>query len=247
MTPESNEKIRLGLFDIDGTIFRSGLLISITNVLLQAGLFPRSEGEKIRQAKDAWEERRESYHDYIMTVVRVYDRCIKGLRKTTVEDLARPLVADNVHRTYVYTRNLIKRAKEDGCMLIAISGSPQEIVEMFARRHGFHYAFGKLFEVDESGHYTGKILLNNVITDKAEVVRSFLEKQVFSDRIDYEGSFAVGDTYGDESMLKLVGSPIAFNPDERLVSFAREIGAKIVVERKSIAFELADFSVRSME
>lgn len=54
----------------------------------------------------------------------------------------------------------------------------------------------------------------------------------------YEGSVAVGDSQGDNKMLELVETPIAFNPEVKLFELAKDKGWKVVVERKNMIYEL---------
>jgi hypothetical protein len=53
-----------------------------------------------------------------------------------------------------------------------------------------------------------------------------------------DGSYGVGDTHRDSSLLKLVDNPIAFNPNAALYDTAIENGWPIVVERKNMIYEM---------
>ncbi len=46
-------------------------------------------------------------------------------------------------------------------------------------------------------------------------------------------------------MLKMVGRPIAFNPQASFAKYAKGKGWEIVVERKDAIFTLKDFTVAS--
>ena len=52
------------------------------------------------------------------------------------------------------------------------------------------------------------------------------------------GSIAIGNGASDISMLELVETPIAFNPEKKLFDYAKDRGWKIVVERKNVIYEL---------
>ena len=43
---------------------------------------------------------------------------------------------------------------------------------------------------------------------------------------------------GDASVLKLVETAIAFNPEDKLYTLAKEQAWKIVIERKNVIYEL---------
>ena len=52
-----NSKVKVAFFDIDGTIFRSSLLIELVNELIVLGIFPAKATEEISPQKIAWRNR----------------------------------------------------------------------------------------------------------------------------------------------------------------------------------------------
>jgi phosphoserine phosphatase len=56
--------------------------------------------------------------------------------------------------------------------------------------------------------------------------------------LDFSGSLGIGDGHSDVSMLELVDTPIAFNPEKALFDHASQQGWKVVVERKNMVYEL---------
>jgi phosphoserine phosphatase len=125
-------------------------------------------------------------------------------------------------------------------MVIAVSASPHHVVELFAQELGFDRFFGTIYEVHE-GAFTGKKGLDTTTRDKSEVIRLWAHDEGIS--VDYEGSYAIGDTEGDIHMLEKVGNPIAFNPNRALVDHALAQGWKIVVERKDVIYDIKETSV----
>mgnify|MGYP001599791473 CR=1 FL=1 len=67
------KKKKVAVFDIDGTIFRSSLLIELTDALIQEGIFPESITKIYARAYKNWLERKDSYEKYIQAVVRAFD------------------------------------------------------------------------------------------------------------------------------------------------------------------------------
>jgi HAD superfamily phosphoserine phosphatase-like hydrolase len=134
-------------------------------------------------------------------------------------------------QTFTYIRNLIKQLKDEGYVLMAISGSQHEIIEKLAKHHGFDVAVGATLEQID-GKYSGNI--DTPIFDKAKVLR-----QLISDHdLTTAGSYAVGDSKSDVPMLEMVEQPIAFNPDREFFAIATDHGWTVVVERKNMVFEL---------
>src|SRR3989338_6968989 len=121
--------MRLAIFDIDGTIFRSSLVIELVRALVRQGVFPQSADKEVQKEYLAWLDRRGSYTDYINKVVKIYIEYIKGKSSAKVYKVAREVVHYQKDRTYRYTRELIRKLKKEKYFLIAISGSPKYIVE----------------------------------------------------------------------------------------------------------------------
>lgn len=233
------KKIKLAIFDIDGTIFRSSLLIELVNEFVREGVFPKKVLKEIEKDYQAWLSREGDYEDYIMSVVRVYEQYIGGKKEKVVKKCALRVIQEQRNHMYRFTRDLIKKCRSEGYYLVAVSGSPHEIVEMFVRTMRFDAAFGTVYEV-KNGKYTGKILLDNTVRDKSKVIRLFLEDYGLD--ADFQKSLAVGDTQGDVPTLSMVGGPIAFNPNKNLLAVAKKKGWRIVVERKDVILELTKFN-----
>jgi len=234
-------KRKVAIFDIDGTIFRSSLLIELVNALIENGVFPRRITRFYRKEYLAWLERRGSYEDYIRGVIRAFDKHIKGVRKKDFLAVVRQVIRVHEKRVYRYTRDLLKELKRKGYFLLAVSHSPGYVVHHFAKQAGFDKVYGRMYEVGENGRFTGTVLHADIINDKRKAVLRAVEKE----RLTLKGSTGVGDTEADISFLKLVQKPICFNPNSVLYRFARRNGWRIVVERKDVIYKISKFlSVR---
>jgi len=134
-------------------------------------------------------------------------------------------------QVYTYTRELVKQLKKDGYLLFAISGSQIEIVSKIAKHYGFDDCVGTIYE-HEGDKFTGAMTAH--LGGKHVVLRELIDKH----HADTAGSIAVGDAASDISMLEMVETPIAFNPERNLFEHAKTKGWKIVIERKNIVYEL---------
>lgn len=242
VTPKKSKIVRLAIFDIDGTIFRSSLLIQLVNEFVARNIFPRSVLKKVENDYLAWVNRRGSYETYIWKVVEVFMHNIGGKRKSDVVAAASAVIKEQKDRVYRYTRDLIRDLRRRGYYLVAVSGSPHEIVESFVATMKFDAAFGVLYEI-KNGVYSGKIFKDNSARNKARVISEFLGESGM--RADFKHSYAVGDTEGDIPSLTLVGNPIAFNPNQKLMAFATKHNIPIVVERKDVIYQLENFSIQN--
>jgi HAD superfamily hydrolase (TIGR01490 family) len=223
---------RIAIFDIDGTIFRSSLLIELVEALINNKLFPAKAKNIYAAAYKDWSNRQGSYEDYINAVVTAFMKHIKGVSHEAYLKIAKQVVSDNKDRVYRYTRDLIKDLKNKNYYLLAISSSPKEIVQSFCHELGFDKVYGREYEVINKV-FTGQMLHVDLISDKAKMLSHFLETEKFT-LVD---SIGVGDSEGDISLLKMVEYPICFNPNSKLYVKAKKFGWKIVVERKDVIYE----------
>ncbi len=230
------KKIKLAIFDIDGTIFRSSLVIQLINGLVAEGVFPRAARKEMESEYLAWLDRRGTYEVYIDKVVKIYVKYITGKSFKRVNGVARAVIAYHKDRVYRFTRDLIKKLKKGNYFLAAISGSPSYIVSAYAKTIGFNIFFGTELEVVH-GKFTGKILSLDSALNKNKILNRLVKKY----NVDLKHSLAVGDTESDIAMLKAVGRPIAFNPNERLAAYAQRKKWPVVVERKDVIYKVKNF------
>lgn len=237
----------LAFFDIDGTFIRSSLLIELCRNLVHYGVFPSLVERELQETRVAWEERRASYHPYIMAVVEVFYRYLAGCSAAHVQYIGRLTAHEQCQRVYVYTRELITRLRATHT-LVAISGSPETVVRPFTEQWGFDptNVFCSTAEIVD-GRYTGARLIRMVEDGKQRFVDACLTRLPSA---TLTNSVGVGDTEYDIGVLERVAHPIAFNPTAKLAYAARERGWRIVVERKDAiwvnGYPITDLATSSM-
>lgn len=222
---------KFAAFDIDGTIFRWQLYHELFDAFVDEGLIAQDVAETVFEAREAWRNRKIDYEEYEMTLVRMMRVSIVGVQETQFNQIADTVLGSKGHHVYRYTLDLLKRLKKEGYVIIAISGSYQQLVDRFAALHDIDIAVGRE-HVIENGRLTDTS--TDIFGRKDDVLRSIVAEH----KLDWKESYAVGDSKGDTKMLELVEYPIAFNPDEVLRKIAMKNGWNIVVERKSLAYEL---------
>jgi len=227
-------KKKLAVFDIDGTIFRSSLVVELVDALIQEGIFKESVGKIYAKSYKRWLEREDTYDEYIADVVKAYLKNIKGVEYKLYSRVASKVIVFHKNRVYKYTRELTKELKEKGYFLLAISHSPNEPVQKFASELGFDEIYGRIFEVGEDGRLTGKMMYRDFIDNKGEVIKHVIKKH----NLTLKNSIGVGDTEQDISVFKFVEKPICFNPNAKLFKYAKQKKWRIVVERKDVIYKI---------
>lgn len=225
---------KVAIFDIDGTIFRSSLLIEITNACIDAEIFPKKVKNVYSLAYENWVNRQGSYEKYISAVIEVFEKNIKGVKYSEFIKVARQVINAQQKHTYRYTRDLVKELHKKKYFLLAISNSPKEIVQAFCEHLGFDKVYGRAYEVGKDKKFSGKISFLDLISDKAKIVQRAIEKG----NLSLKGSVGVGDSESDIAFLKLVDNPICFNPNKKLYQHAQKKKWGVVVERKDVIYKI---------
>ncbi|HEV7952306.1 MAG TPA: HAD family phosphatase [Candidatus Saccharimonadales bacterium] len=226
-------KQKLAAFDIDGTLFRSGLYREVFYELYKMGALPPNLGEETTLKHREWRHRvhGNAFEEFEEIMVGGLNDYLPKLRISDYDEAAKRVLEKRAENIYVYTRNLLCRLQTEGYMTIAISGSQQELVEPFAKRYGFDAWVGQQWERGDE-YFTGNVVKTH--TDKDKILQRLIDEH----NLTLHDSYAVGDSNGDVGMLGLVENPIAFNPTYELLEKAMENDWKIVIERKNTSFEL---------
>lgn len=228
------EKQKVAIFDIDGTIFRKNLQFELINELSWMNIFPRKVRDQIVALYASWLEHEGTYEQYRDGLVELYEKHIHGCKLRDVQRASRTVSAFHQKRTYIFAEQLIAKLRDQDYHLIAISGSPIEIVLEFNRSHlQFDAVFGSVYEYDKNGVYTGKAQYEPV-KNKGTLLKQY----VYEHNLTLDDSYGMGDTESDASFLELVENPIAFNPNDNLRELARKKGWNIVVEKKDVVYDM---------
>lgn len=228
------KKRPVAVFDIDGTVFRSSLLLELIERLIENGVFPKESREAYEAERVRWLDRKGDYEAYIEKVVTAFRKQLKGVPYDDVAKAAGEVIEEKSDRVYRYTRDLIKDLKKRGYYLLAISHSPRFIVDGFGFEAGFDKVYGFFYATGPTGRFTGEVEDEDLIRNKAAI----LERAVKKEGLTLEASVGVGDTESDIPMLELVDTAIAFNPNQALFDRAKKRNWEIVVERKDVIYEI---------
>ncbi len=225
----------VAFFDIDGTLFRSSLLIELVEGMIRAEVFPATVREAYAAEYQAWQAREGTYEAYIGAVVRSFLVHLKGVHYGALADVGRQVVAVQSKRVYRYTRDRITSLKQEGYFLVAISQSPKTVLDDFCQQYGFDKVYGRMYEIGPSDCFTGTVIDEHLIENKANIVRRVFERHA---NLTAVGAYAFGDTEGDIPLLDAVAQPVCFNPNQRLYAHARRQQWPVVVERKDVIYHI---------
>jgi HAD superfamily hydrolase (TIGR01490 family) len=150
------------------------------------------------------------------------NRISESLKGTRVRDLDRlgvDVLAGVLPRIYPQVLELAYAHQDDGRRVYIVTAASQELASMLGRVLAFDGAIGSQFSEVLDGVYTG--VPGEPFVYGEEKARA-IEQLANRDGIDLASSYAYSDSASDLPMLKLVGHPVAVNPDKPLAKAARE-------------------------
>jgi HAD superfamily hydrolase (TIGR01490 family) len=120
----------------------------------------------------------------------------------------------------------INAHKRSGHLVVLVSAGPTPLEMRIAGKVGADFAIGTDFE-QNSGYYTGRISGPVCIdAQKAKLARKAIIQRNLD--VNFEASKAYADSAGDVHLLEMVGSPIAFHPDDELRPIAEARGWQVI-------------------
>jgi HAD superfamily hydrolase (TIGR01490 family) len=208
-------------FDLDRTLIAGSSSFQFGRAAYRAGMLTRRD-----IARDAFENvkfRLKGSTDATTDAVRErVGKMLEGARVRDLQRLSGPVLAGVLPR--LYPKKLAYAHQDGGRPIFICTAAAQEMAELLAIVLTFDGAVGSVAEVID-GVYTGREGGPfNYREGKAQAIRELAERE----DIDLTASYAYSDSESDLPMLRLVGHPVAVNPDKELARVAREEGWEIM-------------------
>ena len=232
--------MRAAFFDIDGTIYREGLITELFKKLITHELTSASNWhDEVKPVFMKWDTRKGEYDDYLDSMVKVYVKSIIGVNRHLIQHIADKVIEQKGERVYRFSRDQILNHQKNNDIVIAISGSPIELVKNMATKYQFDDFKGTTYLTDKNDNYTGEMIPMWDSVSKQAAIFEFKKKY----NLNLDDCYAYGDTTGDFTMFKLVGHPYAINPTKSLLEMIlndAKVKAKItiIVERKDMIYKI---------
>jgi len=205
-------------FDLDRTLMEGSSAFQFGRAAHRAGLLSRRQ-----LIADGWANlmfRLRGASDEATHELR--DRISESLEGTRVRDLERlgvDVLAGVLPRIYPQVLELAYEHQDEGRRVYIVTAASQDLADMLARVLAFDGAIGSQFSEIVDGVYTGRpggLFVYG--SEKARAIEQLAER----DGLDLASSYAYSDSASDLPMLRLVGHPVAVNPDKALARAARE-------------------------
>ena len=210
-------------FDLDKTLIEGSSAIHFARASFRSGVMSRRQ-----LARDLWANvrfRLDGMTDEGAEELR--QRVLAGIAGKRVADIARlapDVFAGVLPRVYPQMLKEAYDHQDAGRPVYIVTAASQEMAEMTAHILTFDGGIGMRSEVAD-GHYTGRPAGPFTYREgKAVAIRELAERE----GIDLSASYAYSDSESDLPMLRLVGNPVAVNPDAELSRIARAEGWRII-------------------
>lgn len=219
--------MKLAIFDFDGTLYRKETFTLLMKHLKEHPTYGSRYHRFFRSILlPYFSSKIKLYPEEKMkaNLMHKYLKTFKGLSKeelhTYFAEVARAMEKD-------MNEEVVSRLKEHaakGYFIMIVSGAFTPLLDVIAKDLPVNQIIGTEvpFTNDMFDH---KQPIDHVhATRKTELIH-----QVFQNKsVDWDNSYAYGDSYSDLSVLQLVGKPVAVSPDEKLRKVAEEKNWEII-------------------
>jgi HAD superfamily hydrolase (TIGR01490 family) len=211
-------------FDLDRTLMQGSSAFQFGRAAFRAGLLSRRQ-----LLTDAWANvmfrlRGSSDEDTHALRNRI-SASLEGTRVVDLERLGPHVLAGVLPRIYPQVLKLAHDHQDAGRKVYITTAASQELAGILAQVLVFDGGIGSEFSEAIDGVYTGRPAGLFIYGEgKARAIEELARQAGF----DLDHCYAYSDSASDLPMLRLVGHPVAVNPDRELLRTARAEGWEVI-------------------
>jgi HAD superfamily hydrolase (TIGR01490 family) len=211
-------------FDLDRTLMEGSSAFQFGRAAYKAGLMSRRQLAADALANIRFRLRGSS--DETSHALR--DRISASLAGTRVRDLERlgpDVLARVLPRLYPQVLALAYEHQDAGRLVYIATAASDRLADVLASVLALDGGIGSEFSAVRDGVYTGEPTGLFIYGEgKAQAIGQLAARE----GIDLKASYAYSDSASDLPMLRLVGHPVAVNPDSELLAVARKEGWQVL-------------------
>lgn len=214
--------MKVAIFDFDGTLYSKETFQLLMDHLKQhpthhskykgffRAILPIYIGYKMKIVPEAKMRERsmQIYANALHTLSKTeLERYFDDMKKSMQQDLNEEVVAR------------VRQHHNDGMHVMLVSGAYTQLLHAATEGIVFDTVIGSDIPFTAAGTFDRQKEIYHIQGNrKTEKVMELLDGK----QVDWEHSFAYGDSYSDLPVLELVGNPVAVKPEERLKRIAVE-------------------------
>ncbi len=211
-------------FDVDNTMMQGASIYHFARGLATRGLFTTKDLLMFALGQAIFRIRGNENPEHIAKAKETALAFVAGLKVEDVVRLGEEIYYEEMAaRVWSGTRQLAQNHLDAGERVWLVTATPVELAQVIAQRLGLTGALGTVAETRD-GIYTGRLvgdLLHGPA--KADAVRALARHE----GLELAHCSAYSDSANDLPMLRLVGNPVAINPDAELREESRANGWEI--------------------
>ncbi|WP_342600938.1 HAD-IB family hydrolase [Psychrobacillus sp. FSL H8-0483] len=219
--------MRVAIFDFDGTLYADETFKLLMNHLKEHPIYKSNYKRFYRSIVPPYIANKLKLYPNSMMKERsmqLYLEAFEGRSKTEMNVYFEELkvIMQKDFNSQVLER--LKQHQQDNIHILLVSGAYTQFLQRVTEGVSFNHIIGTDISYKENKVNTKTRVKHVNGTRKTESLLQALEGQ----EIDWENSFAYGDSYSDLPVLELVGNPVAVKPEEKLRSVAKARGWEII-------------------
>jgi len=212
--------MKLAVFDIDGVIYDGHIIFDLIKLQEEHKFIKSGTWKQIEELLVNYKSGKISYDIAANAMLDIYAKSLRGKKYSDAKKILANFIKNNKHKFYPYFVEVLPKLKESYDVYF-LSTNLIFTTETLTQHFGLK-GFLSTEEEVINGKFSGKIIKS--LAGSKHVIEKLLEKY------SYDGSFAVGDSVNDISMLDRVENAICINPDSDLLKESKQKGWKTVDE-----------------
>ena len=215
-------------FDLDRTLMAGSSSMEFARAAYRGGMVSRAQITRsgLRHIRFRVVGASDQTTDELVERIKLFLRDVPELQ---IARMAPEMLGGILPRIYPQVLEEVQMHQDAGRLTFIVSAAADGLVKLLATVLGMTGGKGTRYCIDAEGNLTGE-LDGSLMYGDGKVAA--LEQLAREYELDLEQSWAYSDSSSDLPMLKMVGSPVAVNPDRELAAVARELDWPVLrVER----------------
>lgn len=219
--------MRVAIFDFDGTIYAEETFTLLMKHLKEHPTYHSSYKRFYRAIVPPYiANKLKLYPDNKMKKrsMQLYLEAFNGLTKQDMDIYFSEIKATMQQDFNAKVLERLKRHQEENIHILLVSGAYTQFLESVTDGLVFNQIIGTDIFYKDDKVYTKNAI--NHVNGQQKTLK--VHEALDGHQIDWENSYAYGDSFSDMPVLELVGNPVAVRPEEKLRSLANARGWEVM-------------------
>ena len=218
---EKGDIMRVAIFDFDGTLYKQETFQLMMDHLKKhpqyhiyygqffRSILPRFIAYKLKLYPESRMKERS---------MQIYMNALRQLSKQEISNYFAEIAEIMQQGFNEKVVEKFRKHQKDNVYTMLVSGAFTTLLELAVEKYPFDQIIGTVIPFNGQSLTDSKTIYHIQGERKTEKIYQALNDQ----SIDWENSYAYGDSYSDLPVLQMVGHPIAVQPDKRLYNIAKQ-------------------------